>query len=59
MSFLAFGAEFSASKIFIHRFKRDQFCPDLNEKMPPGRLWYRSGRGGMTVLAAGGGRPRE
>jgi hypothetical protein len=32
MSFLAFGAEFSASKTFIHRFKRDQFCPDLHEK---------------------------
>jgi hypothetical protein len=52
MSFLAFGAEFSASKTFIHRFKRDQFCLHLNEKMPPGRRWYRPGRGGMTVPVA-------
>jgi hypothetical protein len=49
MSFLLFGAEFSASKTFIHRFQKGRAGRDLTEKMPVRERWYRPGRGGMTV----------
>src|SRR3569623_1263921 len=48
MSFLSLGADFSASNTFIHRFKKDQSCSDLIEKMSAGQRWYRPGWSGMT-----------